>query len=46
MNYSPQNLAEWNFNFIHLKNGSSGGKLKQNLNFIGIELAYSLLTLK
>lgn len=46
VNYSPHHIAEGNFNFYHLKNGSSGGKLKQNLNFIGIELAYSLPTLK
>ena len=46
VNYSPQHIAEGNFNFYHLKNGSSGGKLKQNLNFIGMELSYSLPTLK
>lgn len=46
VNYSPQHIAEGNFNFYHLKNSSSGGKLKQNLNFIGMELSYSLPTLK
>ena len=46
VNYSPHHIAEGNFNFYHLKNGSSSGKLNQNLNFIGIELAYSLPTLK
>lgn len=44
-NYSPRHIGEGTFNFHHLKNDSYG-KLEQNLNFIGIELAYSLPTLK